>query len=217
MSETLENPEKFPSRGEARRRAMLDAAWNILLEKGFSGVTLNEVISRSGGSRTTLYEAFGGKDGLIAAVLTEKCQEFSAELDISLETTSPPREALINFATLLTHKILSDEAVRITHILQAEAHHFPNIFETFTKQGPQHTTTRLTEYLKRQCDRGLLRIEDPLVAARALLAMIDAQWRQSLLDISPRQPTSDDEITLRSRQVIDLFMNGAAPDQTPAK
>lgn len=54
---------KGPSGDEARRRAMIEAARRVLQDKGREAVTLDTVIALSGGSRTTLYDAFGGKDG----------------------------------------------------------------------------------------------------------------------------------------------------------
>ena len=67
------------SRRDARRHAMLDAALELFLEKGYGAVSLNEVVRRSGGSLSTLYDLFGGKLGLLKACVAERC---SALLEI---------------------------------------------------------------------------------------------------------------------------------------
>ena len=69
---------KKSRRGERRRAAILKAATAVFLRRGFEGATLDEVIGRSGGSRTTLYEQFGGKEGLFAAIIDDLCHRLTA-------------------------------------------------------------------------------------------------------------------------------------------
>src|SRR4051812_15565391 len=68
------------SRGEARRAGILSAARDVFLERGFEGATLDEIVRRAGGSRTTIYEQFGGKEGLFAAIIANVCEEVVAPL-----------------------------------------------------------------------------------------------------------------------------------------
>jgi len=210
MSKTSEKLENQSSRGSVRRRAMMDAAWQILLERGFSGLTLNDVISQSGGSRTTLYEAFGGKDGLIAAVMTERCMEFSAELHISLESDLPPRDALTDFATKLAKKILSEEAVRFTKILFTEGHHFTPMVEKFMKVGPDSTRARLAKYLQRQHDLGHIVIDDPEHYAEMFESMVTGGWQKQILKLVKLPQYTDAEIRQRVTRAVDIFMCGVA-------
>lgn len=59
--------EKFKS--EAAREALLDAGWEILVERGLvpglDRVTLQESIARSGVPRTTAYRVFAGPEGAL--------------------------------------------------------------------------------------------------------------------------------------------------------
>lgn len=53
-------------RSEEARRAAIDATVEALLDGGVEGVTLEEVASRSGVAKSTLYRHFGSKEELIA-------------------------------------------------------------------------------------------------------------------------------------------------------
>lgn len=53
-------------RSEQAHRAALDATVEVLLESGVDGVTLDEVASRSGVAKSTLYRHFGTKEALVA-------------------------------------------------------------------------------------------------------------------------------------------------------
>ncbi|OKH89158.1 TetR/AcrR family transcriptional regulator [Thalassospira sp. TSL5-1] len=211
MNEPQQPVSKHNSRGEARRRAMLDATWQILSEKGFAAVTLNDVISRSGGSRTTLYEAFGGKDGLIASVLTEKCQEFCETLQTSLRSDRPAHEALLNFTIIMTEKGMDDESLRIMNFLQIEMQQFPEIRETFLKNGPDIITQRVTDFFANHTENGTLNVVDPDFTARMLLTMIHGQWRDILVETMPPYKPTQEEIAQRAKQLVDLVLNGVLP------
>ncbi|WP_417814813.1 TetR/AcrR family transcriptional regulator [Thalassospira alkalitolerans] len=210
MSETSETQEKQPNRGSARRRAMMDAAWQLLLEKGFSGVTLNDVIARSGGSRTTLYEAFGGKDGLLAAVMTEQCSEFSEELHISLESDLPPRDTLMRFAKKLATEILTEEAIRFTQILFTEGQHFRPMIDNFIAHGPQSTRTRLARYLRRQTEAGFLAVEDPDCSAEMFISMVVGDWQEQMEKVHNPRSYSTKQIDQRVRTAVNIFLSGTA-------
>ncbi|MHC8494377.1 TetR/AcrR family transcriptional regulator [Thalassospira sp. SM2505] len=212
MSETPEKFEKQSSRGSARRRAMMDAAWQLLLERGFTGVTLNDVISQSGGSRTTLYEAFGGKDGLLEAVMTERCVEFSAELQISLKTDLPPRDALTDFGTKLANKIVTEEVARFTQILYSEGQHFLPLIEKFFEIGPDSTRKHLADYLSRQQKLGRIHIDDPDHAAEIFEAMVIGDWQSRVMKHHPRPPMTDSEIENRVSRAVNIFLCGIATD-----
>lgn len=53
-------------RSEEAHRAALEATIELLLEAGVEGVTLEEVASRSGVAKSTLYRHFESREGLIA-------------------------------------------------------------------------------------------------------------------------------------------------------
>ena len=79
--------EVRPTRNTARtRRAVLDAATQLILEKG-TAVTLAEVASVAGVSKSGLIHHFGSRDQLIVAVVEDVHAQFReavfAQLDLS--------------------------------------------------------------------------------------------------------------------------------------
>ena len=75
-------------RRQARtRQAILDAAMDIISEKGATNLSLREIARRIDYSPSGLYEYFDGKDDIIAAVChegNERLREFLMEVDESL-------------------------------------------------------------------------------------------------------------------------------------
>src|SRR3546814_15783327 len=56
-------------RGELRTERFLDAAMAAFIETGYRRASLGEIVRQAGGSMSTLYRAFGDKEGLAPAIL----------------------------------------------------------------------------------------------------------------------------------------------------
>ncbi|MGW4800254.1 TetR/AcrR family transcriptional regulator [Nonomuraea sp. NPDC004297] len=56
-------------RGSALEDALLDAAWDVLVEHGYHGFTYEAIAARAGTSRPVLYRRWPQRDGLLMATL----------------------------------------------------------------------------------------------------------------------------------------------------
>src|SRR4028118_2290815 len=90
--------ENRESKREARREAILTAAHDLFLEKGYEATTLSDVVRRSGGSLATLYELFENKPGLLRALVDRKCGAMAQRIDDAVSAERAPREALREIA-----------------------------------------------------------------------------------------------------------------------
>src|SRR3954452_21304520 len=55
----------------SRRAAILDAALNCFVRRGYSSTTIDDIRRASGASVGSLYHHFGGKDGIAAALFVQ--------------------------------------------------------------------------------------------------------------------------------------------------
>src|SRR5918993_1503260 len=95
---------------EIRREAILEAARDLFLEKGYEATTLNDIVGRSGGSLATLYEMFEGKPGLLRALVGDRCAQISEAIDRAVSADQPPRQALRQIAEYIFKKITAPKA-----------------------------------------------------------------------------------------------------------
>lgn len=56
-------------RGDVKRSALLEAAAELVLERGIAATTTRDVADRAGSTERTLFKQFGSKEGLVAEVL----------------------------------------------------------------------------------------------------------------------------------------------------
>src|SRR6201996_3357841 len=62
------------SRGDAKRRAILDVASEVFLAQGYAATSMSEIAARVGGSKGTLYNYFRSKEELFSAFIADVCQ-----------------------------------------------------------------------------------------------------------------------------------------------
>jgi len=69
---------------EARERALIDAATAVFAERGYDAATTREIAERAGCSEGLIHRYFGGKRGLLRAVLRDRSatvvEEFAAAI-----------------------------------------------------------------------------------------------------------------------------------------
>jgi AcrR family transcriptional regulator len=89
------------TRAEERVQRFLDAAFELIDEKGSTEFTIQEVIDRSEQSLRAFYQHFNGKDELLLALFEETVQEAVDDIRRSVDTETAPLERLHVFVLSL--------------------------------------------------------------------------------------------------------------------
>jgi AcrR family transcriptional regulator len=89
------------SRAEKRVQRYLDAAFELIDEKGTTEFTIQEVIDRSQQSLRGFYQYFDGKDELLLALFEDSMLESAADLRDAVEAETEPIARLRAFAIRL--------------------------------------------------------------------------------------------------------------------
>ncbi|HHH4167936.1 TPA: TetR/AcrR family transcriptional regulator [Providencia stuartii] len=135
-------------KGQRRNKALISAASEIFIQYGFEGTTLDMIIERAGGSRSTLYKNFGDKEGLFAAVVASMIDDIFADD----ENHNPPSlhsiESVLSFygARFLLN-VLKPQSIGLYRLILGEYNRFPEISHAFFEQGPVRSYRLLTEKL----------------------------------------------------------------------
>jgi len=89
------------SRAEQRIQRFLDAAFELIDEKGTTEFTIQEVIDRSKQSLRGFYQYFDGKDELLLALFEEQLREATEDLRTVVDGENDPLERLRAFTIRL--------------------------------------------------------------------------------------------------------------------
>ena len=128
----MEQPEA--GRLEKRRKATVDAARALFIEKGFERTALSDVVERSGGSLATLYKLFGNKAGLLEAVVQERVRSGASLIAEIAASGLQPVAALHRLGEELQRRILDPENVAISRIVMAHSLQDAKFASNFCRQ-----------------------------------------------------------------------------------
>ena len=187
-----------------RRQVILDAAYSLFISKGYTAVSLDEVVRISGGSKSAIYQFFGGKEGLLAAVTESLADKMLSEMDFGRATTRNMREALHDIGLKLISLILSDDAVRQYRLAINNLTVNPGLSQLWYERGPATTFGGFAKYLKREVQAGRLRIKDFQLAADLFLGMLICRHNIAM-SIGEKAPTPK-EMGVIVSEAVDMFL-----------
>ncbi|MEM6971795.1 MAG: TetR/AcrR family transcriptional regulator [Pseudomonadota bacterium] len=199
------------SRAARRRAAMIDAATEVFKRHGFAAASLDMVIERSGGSRRTLYEQFGNKEGLFHATIDNMLDRFVATLSVlDGPGSGSPEDDLTEAGNAFLGALLSEDGVAVCRLVMAEMQRFPTLGQRFYDTGPARSYGAVERYLAQQRDAGRLDLSDPAMSACQLIEMLKGNMHlRALLRGDP--PPSAETIDAHVRHAVKLFLSGARP------
>jgi TetR/AcrR family transcriptional regulator, mexJK operon transcriptional repressor len=189
----------------AKLEAILDAAYDLFLERGIAATTMELVAERASVSKMTVYANFRDKPALLAAVFDRRKQTMhlpdlpvGSDLSVSLER-------LVEFGKLIVSGCTQPEVIRMTRLMAERADEHPQLAATFYTAGRGEMVKRVAVLLKDLTERGVLSIEDPELAAEQLIGswLGMCELRQSL---GVTGPPSAGAIAKRVRNAIDTMV-----------
>jgi AcrR family transcriptional regulator len=209
MKPKAANPRTLP-----RRRAFMDAATAVFLEKGYANATLDDVIARSGGSRQTLYNLFGGKQGLFEAIVEERNAEITLPLRAEDLHDQPVDDVLVDVGIRYVQLLTTPEALGVYRVVLAEGVFMKEFAERFWAVGPARGLALFTNYFEQQTRQGNLRLQDPERAARQFHGMLLGNF-QIHCALGLRATPAREEIEAYVRAAVSLFLDGCRSNTAP--
>ncbi len=98
--------EKVDRRVLRTRRALQDALIQLILEKGYDAVTIEEITDRADLGRTTFYLHFRDKEELFMQAIDTICEEFIDRHETLLDLVDSPKSAIKKLRLSLDERIL---------------------------------------------------------------------------------------------------------------
>jgi AcrR family transcriptional regulator len=188
-----------------RRQEILRAARICFLDRGFLRTTISEVVALSGGSRATVYEEFGDKEGLFAALIASILDDMS----LPALADGPPDQVLRKLGRSYLEQLLDPEALALYRVVLGESTHMRQLGPAIFRAGPRAASDTLARRFAAWVESGELTLENPARAATLFLAMIEGDLHRAAI-MWERSPSAD-EIEDSVDAAVALFLHGAAP------
>lgn len=203
------SPTKPQTRGLARRQAMLEAATELFLNKGYEHTSLSDILERSKGSRSTLYEQFGNKEGLLKAMIDKSLEGISQAFDSEEDIPELDEDGLSVLGTRFMHQVIQPTALGIFRLLVSEGHRLPEITAFMNISCQRDIDDRLAEIFRKRLPAAR---SNPDAANELAIFFLWSVTGDIHFQYAVGVPTvlSDEEMEKLVRSRVRLFLYGIA-------
>lgn len=177
MSTPPSTTRSRPTRSDAQRQAILDAACLLFIDKGFGGTNINDIADAVGVTRTALYYYFPSKESMLEA-LTEEVTEKASRIarSVSGRDELPADEALRQL--ILQHAGLILSHPLHFRVVERSEGSLPEPHRKAAQAGRRSVLGHFVGVIERGISAGLFRRGDARVAAFSIIGMCNwcAWW-----------------------------------------
>jgi AcrR family transcriptional regulator len=198
----------------AHREVVLDAVFELLVERGYQGTTMAAVAERAGSSKETLYAWFGSKQGLFTALIRRQAEAANQAVAAALDDQggADPAATLTAFATNLLKLLLGERSVAINRAALAElgggraGGRGPagELAAVLLAEGRHRTGPIVEAYLARLAAAGRLQVHDPAEAFQLLYGLVVQDLQIRVLLGEP--PPPPEALAARARTAVERFL-----------
>jgi len=194
-----------------RRLAILGAAFNVLMERGYAGASTLEIARRAKVSKRELYAEFGSKSGILEALIT------STSMRMQVPLVTADFADLAGFITVLSAygstalaELTSAPVVAVNRLAAAEATRSPELGRLLDKRGREANRRALIALMETAQAAGVLSAGDPAVPAGQFFYLLTSDLLLRLVLGVAKAPTAR-EIKRRVDAAVDAVLRLHAP------
>lgn len=163
------------SRTARKHKAILEAATTVFLSRGYNRASMDEIAATAGVSKQTVYKHFADKQALFAEIVLATTDQMNAIVRLvstALADSDNPQRDLAMLARRFLIALMEPRLLRLRRLVISNADRFPDVGRAWYEQGFERALATMATCFKRLADRGLLRLDDPLLAANHFVGML---------------------------------------------
>lgn len=191
--------------GERRRKAIMEAAWDLFMEKGYAAVSMDEIIRKSGGSKSSIYDFFGSKEGLLRELITSITQNIHNAYKPPVTAGRSAREALSRIGQEICNVVLNPKGIGLYMLAVSVSRTAPGLSRLFYDSGPVNTLRGLADFIEKENKAGRLDAKDPMRAAEFFAGMLLVRHHIAIPVGGAGYP-SKKEINELVSEAVDMFL-----------
>ena len=198
-------PGGRPTREEAERRhrGLLQTAFRLFLEKGWDGVSVDEISRQSGVAKGFIYARYTDKAALFIGAIERLMADAIGTLHLPEPLPDDVEQGLYAFGRKLLDVVLQPEALAFHRKFIAESTRFPGLAKVFIDRNPARDM--IVEVLTIYRKRGAIKFDDPQMVAEHFAILVVGIPRMLALLVGREPPAEEDQ---RLRGAVQLFLDG---------
>ena len=171
-------PRRLTSRGERRRRQLVDYAARRFAEGGYHPTSISDIVEGLGVGKGVFYWYFESKEELFRQILADAQRDLRRAQRQAIEDEPDPLRRIVAGITATVEWL---DANRHLFVL-LEFARTEERFAPLIRKGEEQAVADALPHVKAGVAAGLIRREDPLVLAHAILGVTDHLARVLVLE-----------------------------------
>jgi TetR/AcrR family transcriptional repressor of mexJK operon len=146
----------------------MDAATTLFLRNGYQGTSMDDIAALAAVSKQTVYKNFADKERLFTDIIlsiAESSDEIVGAMTVALQGADDVERALTDLARRYVTAVLQPHVLQLRRLVIAEADRFPDLARSYYQRAPARAIATLAAAFQDLAERGLLRLDDPMLAA----------------------------------------------------
>lgn len=180
IMEQAQKAQRWQRRKDSRPTEVLDAALAEFFEKGFEAARLEDIATRAGVSKGTIYLYFDSKEEVFEALVKTIPQANVEMLETVLaDPDVAPEVQLDRFIHLLGTAIRDERMIKFPRLIVSAAGRFPHLADVYRRDVVARAVGVLASIIERGVKSGVFHAVDAQQAAFAAVAplLFIAIWR----------------------------------------
>jgi AcrR family transcriptional regulator len=206
--------QRWQRRKDARPAELLEAALDVFFQKGFAAARLEDIATRAGVSKGTVYLYFNSKEDVFEALVKAIPLPNVEHLRAIASDTSVPADLMLRRVLTLLGGMLRDERMtKFPRLIIGEGGRFPKLAESYKREVISRGVAIMSSIIERGIEEGRFRKIDPQHAAYGAMSplLFTAIWRTTF-ERFERAPLDADAFVA---QHIDTFLRGITVGSEP--
>lgn len=204
------------SRSARKDRDIIQAASATFLAKGYDGTSMEEVATRAGVSKQTVYKHFADKESLFGEVVRATATQANDVVESVTTLLSETRFREGGLQALARQQILllmDDELLRLRRLIIANADRMPQLGRDWYEKGFERMLASMAACFRTLTAQGLLQADDPHLAASHFFGMLLWIPMNEAMFTGNSRPRSQAELIRHADASVEAFLvvYGARP------
>ncbi len=163
------------TRSARKDREIIQAATAAFIGKGYDGTSMEEIATRAGASKQTVYKHFKDKETLFGEVVLATATQAN---DVIESVTTLLSEAkfleggLQQLARRLIAMLMDEELLKLRRLIIANADRMPQLGRSWYEKGFERMLASMASCFQKLTSRGLMKTNDPHLAASHFFGML---------------------------------------------
>ena len=195
-------------RSTRKRHAITEAATALFLERGYLGTSVDQIAALAAVSKPTVYRFFADKEQLLTEIvlgsLDRRGNPFRTEL-AALAQTNDLSADLQNLGRDYIKIVTQPTGLALRRLVIGASHQLPELAQTYYDRAQEQTLAALAKVFAELAARGLLEIDEPMIAASHFAFLVLGRTLDKSLFI-PGKPFTGKELEGQAHAGVSAFL-----------